>query len=215
MNRQVTNKKLSGNKIVTIGTIGTIAALIIGVGAAKSCNKSGKKTLSSDSSTTVSSTLEATTNKTTLSESSTSASTKYSLESIDSNYSSPTRDPKETNESGFVTNEYGEYGDSSGDVIEVLRETTPNDYVEVIVEPTASLEPTESFPEGTTTPTKETDINGTVEETTTYIEPTGTDPLPIEPTVVTIDLLADSEYKESNNAKQARKMTLTLSRENR
>ena len=39
-------------------------------------------------------------------------------------------------------------------------------------------------------------------ETTEYTAPTGTDPLPIEPTVVTVDLYADSEYKEDNTTKQ-------------
>lgn len=190
MNRQVTKRalKLDGDKIISIATVGAIGALIVGVAASRSCNKAKENTTNSEVSTTATSTFEATSATTTASTSSTT-SINYDLETVKVNYSSPTRDSNETNNEGFVTNEYG---DSPDVTYEVIRETTPYDYVEVIEEPT--IPTTESFAETaekieeTTVPTKETDINGTVAETTTYIAPEGNDELPIEPTKVTIDI---------------------------
>lgn len=175
---------------ITGGTVAAIATLIMGVAAAnKSCNKSEKVV-----ATTTTSTLGTTTASTTLSTSeSTKNTTKYSVETLDIDYSSPTRSSDEIE----YFNEYGEDGEYiiPDDTITVLRETTPPDTVTVLEEGTFDFEPTEPVSYETTA--VETNVEGVrvddhgeVEETTTYIEPTGNDTLPVEPTNQTIDLSA-------------------------
>lgn len=112
----------------------------------------------------------------------------YTLETLDIDYSSPTRDTSISN--GNVSNGTVSNG-STNATITVLNPTTNPDTVTVISTPTTT--------EATTLPTGtsavETDINGTKpNQTESAIKPTGTDPLPVEPTNSTLsddDLTGD------------------------
>ena len=175
-------------------------ALVIGITAVGICNKIKNKINSKvkNTPTTVTSTLTGTTTT----NNTPTTNTKYSMESLNVDYSSPTRDLSETNGEGYFTNPDGEYGDAADVTIEELRDTTPYDYVEIIYSEEDIEDTYETAAYETTTVTKPTDVQGTVAETTAYTEPTGTETLPIEPTIVTVNLNEGAEYKEDNNAKQ-------------
>ncbi|MBR2997963.1 MAG: hypothetical protein IKF37_02665 [Bacilli bacterium] len=192
--------KKTANRKMGLFTGIVAGALIIGITAVGICNKIKSKINSkvNTTQTTTTSTLTGTTTTT----NTPTTNTKYSMESLDVDYSSPTRDLNETNGEGYFTNPDGEYGDAADVTIEELRDTTPYDYVETIYSEEDIEDTIETVSYETTVVTQPTDTQGTVAETTEYTAPTGTDPLPIEPTVVTVDLYADSEYKEDNNTKQ-------------
>ena len=200
LDKKTTNRKMG---ILT----GIVAgALVIGITAVGICNKIKSKINSkvNTTQTTTTSTLGDSSTTTTTKGTTLATTTKYDLETVNVDYSSPTRDLEATNADGyFIDPDTGEVNEPDV-TYEDLRPTTPYEEVEVISDPSVS-DTIETVSYETTVVTQPTDTQGTVAETTEYTAPTGTDPLPIEPTVVTVDLYADSEYKEDNTTKENHK----------
>lgn len=200
--------KYTANKKTGLFTAVVAGVLVIGIVAAGFMNKvKDKFKANTNNTTTAATTLNDSSSTTTTTNGTTVATTtKFDLETVTVDYSSPTLDTENTNADGyFIDPETGEV--SEPDVTyEDLRPTTPYEEVEVISDPSVT-DTIETVSYETTEVTQPTDTQGTVAETTEYTAPTGTDELPIEPTVVTVDLFADSEYKEAEATKQSRKKT--------
>ena len=167
------------NKGVLLGTVGVLAATILGSVGISRCNKNSKN-VSNETNPSVTSTLEETTstNDTIRVEGSTNGTSAYSVETIKDNYVSPTRNTNENSNSNSNENYYDE-------TVETLRPTTNPDTVVTTTTGTTTSSTTNNTT-GTSEP-KETGkdgkvINGTEPE----IKPTGTETLPIEPTKETI-----------------------------
>lgn len=168
-----------GNKVTTNGTTTTLE------------NTLNNTTTSNVSQSTINEVYESTKN-----------TSGYAIESINIDYSSPTRATTVANEDI----DDGSYV-SPNATVSTIRETTPNDEVTVIVEPTVPETEPVSY-ETSAIPTNESgvivDDNNDPVPTTSYIEPTGTDPLPIEPSHETLswdELMEDSEYTEVTKGK--------------
>ena len=177
------DKKLS-NKIIVGGVVGM--ASIIAMGAAiSSCNK--KNTVVNNTTTTGNTTTS------TMEETSTMEVTvstgDYSVETVDPNYSSPTRETTTEN-----TNDSKNNGKSNGNgnnkgskdidpTVKNLRKQTPKNKKTVISKATSP-----SHKKPTEKGTYHTDKNGTEATTTKYIKPTGNNKkkLPIQPSKKTL-----------------------------
>jgi hypothetical protein len=193
--------------LLIAGSAAALTAVIASVGVANKIKNDNSRNISNGTTTGVT-TLDSTTAINTSSETINEVyeSTKnnsvngYTLESINIDYSSPTRETtsKDDRENGsYVTPDA---------TISTIRNTTPNDEVTVIVEPTFETEPvsyeTSAIP---------TNVDGVIIDdnndpvpTTSYIEPTGTDPLPVEPSHETIsleDLMEDYSHSEVTKGK--------------
>ena len=206
------------NKILAGGIVASIGAVIFGsyfAGKLTERNKNNytntTNTISSIDGTTVSNVTN------NVAETTKSTGENYTIESLDVNYSSPTR------ETTVFDEEYN-YSDGGSYVtpdatITTIRPTTDPNTVTVIETPT-DINVTEgtTITEGTTsneaqtesttveTSTIPTNTSGVIVDdnndpvpTTSYIEPTGSDPLPVEPTHETLsweELYEDCEYTE-------------------
>lgn len=197
--------KYTANKKTGLFTAVVAGVLVIGIVAAGFMNKVKEKfKANTNNTTTAATTLNDSSTTTTTKGTTLATTTKYDLETVTVDYSSPTRDLEATNADGyFIDPDTGEVNEPDV-TYEDLRPTTPYEEVEVISDPSVS-DTIETVSYETTVVTQPTDTQGTVAETTEYTAPTGTDPLPIEPTVVTVDLYADSEYKEDNTTKENHK----------
>jgi hypothetical protein len=207
---RILNKKKKETREILIlcGTVATLGVLSIAVGVA---NKVRNEKDSLNKGTTTTSTLSNNTtgvstetlNEVYESTTNTTVSNKngYAIESINIDYSSPTRETtsKDDRENGsYVTPDA---------TISTIRETTPNDEVTVIAEPTFA----ETEPVSYETSAIPTNVDGVIVDdnndpvpTTSYIEPTGTDPLPIEPSHETIsldELMEEYDYSEARKGK--------------
>ena len=173
------------NKVL-FGTIIGLSAVIGIAGVASSCNKREEGTENTTTTGVVSS-IDQTTETITV----TTSTGDYVVQTVDPNYSSPTRETTDpannsnTNGNGGT----GNNGNSSPDATtESLKNTTPNGEVTVISGPTSPS----TQPVSNETTTVQTDINGTQPGATEpEIKPTGNETLPVEPTKITVDVNAD------------------------
>lgn len=205
------DKRTSKKKgiLIVAGTFAILAAAITGaILINKTKGKASKKELINGNTTTTS-TLDGDVTSTLSQESTNEAyetsavnndiNDEYTIETINIDYSSPTRETTTSN-----NNENNNSNNSINSTVTPIRETTPNDAVTVISNPTNHSE-TASY-ETSAIPTnsdgEKTDGNGKPVETT-YIVPTGTDELPIEPSKETISL--EELYGETDNDQVAKK----------
>ena len=126
----------------------------------------------------------------------------YSIETLDIDYSSPTRETTiytdATGGSYVDTNRK----DNKTSTTRSVRPTTRKDQVDVISKPTNSSDPLtyETTAVETNNDGVKVDNNGETVPTTSYIKPTGTDPLPIEPTKKTLsqeELMGETKVTEA------------------
>lgn len=114
----------------------------------------------------------------------------YTVETVDPNYSSPTRETTnaDSNSNSNNSNNNGNSGVEPDATTSHIRNTTPNGHESVISAPTS---PT-TKPVSNETTTVQTDVNGTQPgHTEPEVKPTGNDSLPVEPTRVTVDRSID------------------------
>lgn len=171
---------------VLFGATLSIAAIIGIAGIASSCNKKNNVNETTTGSETISS-IDQTTETITV----TTSTGDYVVETVDPNYSSPTRETTDPSNNSN-TNNGGNSGNSGNNDIDAttssIRNTTPNNQVTVISQPTS---PT-TQPVSNETTTVQTDINGTQPGATEpEVKPSGKDTLPVEPTKITVDVNAD------------------------
>ncbi len=165
--------------IVLGGAMAGGATMILAALGLNSCTSKNNTPDATTTTTTLESTITGST--TGLSESTTSTGD-YSVETVTVDYSSPTR------ESTTADSSNGNGGSGNADTTyETLRPTTDPTSTSVISTPTNGTAESVSY-ETSAIPT---DINGTQPgHTEPEVKPTGTDPLPVEPTRVTVDVTA-------------------------
>ena len=155
------------------------ATIILAALGLNSCTSKNNTPDATTTTTTLESTITGST--TGLSESTTSTGD-YSVETINVDYSSPTRESTTEGEG------YANGGNGGSDATyATIRPTTDPTSVSVISTPTNGTTESVSY-ETSAIPT---DTNGTQAGwTEPEVQPTGTDPLPVEPTRVTVDVTA-------------------------
>lgn len=167
--------------------VGAFAGLIAGV---RSCNNKGNDDKSATSATT-SLIEESIASEPTETLDATVSTGDYVLETLNPDYSAPTRETTSADSNNIGTTSIT----NANTVIQTVNETTPNSEVIVIEKPTIQTQGPVSYE----TSAIETDINGTQPGwTEPEIKPSGTDPLPVEPTKITVNITAETSTTETN-----------------
>lgn len=181
LEKEENSNKRTGCAIIG-GTAILVGALLI-AGLGKGCNKKLNETTDLTTTTGITSELDPTTSGFEPTETlETVGNTTTSLETVNDDYSSPTRETTDANSN----NNNGNNGRSNTTYATVGTTHNPTE-TSVIYKPT---NPT-TKPVSNETTTVQTDINGTQPgHTEPEIKPTGNDTLPVEPTRVTVDVNA-------------------------
>ena len=212
-NNYSNNKDRKLSKALLVGVIG--AAGIIALSAmVKSCAKNKDNTISTgNTTTTVTGSIsdEPTTTETIQVTTSTGD---YSVETVDPNYSSPTRQTTDEEESknnennnNKNNNKKGKKGVEPGATTKHLRPTSPKNKKITISKATSP-----SHKKPTEKGTYNTDVNGTeAKHTQPKVKPTGNSgKLPVEPTKVTVNRKATTKPTSKPTAKPTKKPVQTV-----